>query len=231
MTQVVVVQGTPVSDPYGGTTPANTGVTYDDHHNQHHQQASAAAAAAPAFAYTPPTSNPAGGGEKQETRCRDPFFALLLYINVAAIIGVAVVYGPAAIDATTTSNSDGTAGDGGDNSTNANNAYQGYVYAAIICAGISFFASAGGVLVMMCIPETLIKVSLIFVTIMAGVMMVLSFMRGYIFAGIMGALVFAFSVCYARAVWPRIPFATINLVTAITAIKSNWGIVLYACKL
>jgi hypothetical protein len=215
---VVVVQGTPVTDPYGGqqhhattTTPAHTGVT-NNHHDPH------ATATAQAFVYNPPTSNPPGGGEKQQTRCRDPIFALLLYINVAAIVGVAVVYGPAAIDESTASGAQ-------EPST-----YQGYVYAAIICAFISFFASAGGVLVMMCIPETLIKVALIFVVIMAGVMMIMSFLSGAIFAGIMGALFFAFSLCYARAVWPRIPFATINLVTAITAIKSNWGVVFYACK-
>jgi hypothetical protein len=220
-TPVVVVQGTPVSDPYGGTTPATTGfanaLNGQQQQQQYPQQASAAAASA--FVYNPPTSNPPGGGEKQATRCRDPFFALLLYVNVAAIIGVAATYGPAAVDSATPNSS-------GDNT----NAYYGYVYAAIICAFISFFASAGGVMVMMCIPETLIKVALIFVVIMAGVMMVMSFLSRAIFAGIMGALMFAFSLCYARAVWSRIPFATINLVTAITAIKSNWGIVFYACK-
>jgi hypothetical protein len=151
-------------------------------------------------------------GEKQETRCRDPIFALLLYANVAAIAGVAVTYGPGAFD------------DTNDNSTE----YDGYIYATIICVLASFVFSAGAVLVMMAIPETLIKVSLIFVTVMAGVWCVMSFVSGAIGVGVLGAIFFAVSVCYAWAVWSRIPFATANLVTAITAIRANIAVVLIA---
>jgi hypothetical protein len=79
----------------------------------------------------------------------------------------------------------------------------------------------------MAIPETLIKVSLIFVVVMSGVWAVLSFLSGSIALGVLGIVFFAIGLCYARAVWPRIPFASVNLVTACTAIKSNWGVVLY----
>ena len=54
------------------------------------------------------------------------------------------------------------------------------------------------------------------------------FLSGSIFGAIIGLIFFAVSICYARAVWPRIPFATANLVTAITAVKANWGVVIYA---
>ena len=43
----------------------------------------------------------------------------------------------------------------------------------------------------------------------------------------MGAVFFAISLCYVRYAWPRIPFATVNLVTAITAIQKNFGVVLF----
>lgn len=79
----------------------------------------------------------------------------------------------------------------------------------------------------MAIPETLIKVSLIFVVISSLVWALLSFLSGAIALGVMGLVFFAIGLCYARAVWPRIPFASVNLVTACTAVKSNWGVVLY----
>jgi hypothetical protein len=136
----------------------------------------------------------------------------LLYINLGAIAGVAATYGP---DAFTE-----------DNSNSAE--YDGYIYATIICAFVSFAFSAGAVLVMMAIPETLIKVSLIFVVVASGIWAVMSFIAGSIVMGVLGLIFFAIGVCYARAVWSRIPFASCNLVTALTAIKSNWGVVLYA---
>jgi len=126
---------------------------------------------------------------------------------------VAVVYGPEAVE---------------ESSSNTNDEYRGYIIAAIIISLISFVVSAGGVAVMMCIPETLIKASLIFVVLLAGLWMVLAFASGNIGVGVIGAIFFAMSLCYARAVWPRIPFATVNLVTAITAIKSNLGVVIFA---
>ena len=42
------------------------------------------------------------------------------------------------------------------------------------------------------------------------------------------AIFFLIFCCYARAVWSRIPFASVNLLTACTAIKSNCGVVIVA---
>jgi hypothetical protein len=56
----------------------------------------------------------------------------------------------------------------------------------------------------------------------------LAFLSGAIAGGVIGVIFFLISVCYAWAVWSRIPFASINLVTAITAVKANLGVVLYA---
>lgn len=47
-------------------------------------------------------------------------------------------------------------------------------------------------------------------------------------AGALGAVFFLIGVCYARAVWSRIPFAAVNMLTAATAIKKNLGIVFMA---
>lgn len=179
---VVVVQGTPVS-------PSEA--------NQAHS--------APAAGHSEFT----GHGEKQETKCRDPIFAVLFYITVIGIVAVAFARGPDAMS-------------GGDQE------YNGYVTVTVILVVLSFLASAGAMAVMMWIPETLIKMSLIFVTVLAGLWMIMAFLAGQILGGILGLVFFAISLCYAYAVWSRIPFATANLVTAITAIRANLGVAVYA---
>lgn len=42
------------------------------------------------------------------------------------------------------------------------------------------------------------------------------------------AIFFLIFCCYAKAVWSRIPFASINLLTACTAIRKNGGVVIVA---
>eukprot|EP00977_Amphora_coffeiformis_P018313 scaffold6395_cov159-Amphora_coffeaeformis.AAC.2 len=199
MSTPIVVQGTPVSYP---------------------QQAQAQQQyAQPAR----PSSNPPQRGEKQETRCNDIPFLVLFYLNVIAMAAVAVLYGP---DALTADDDEATAADGDDASSSRE--YDGYVYAALICVVLSVLGSIVGMSIMMCIPETLIKAALIFVVVMAFIWMILSFLSGSLFGAVIGLIFFAISLCYARVVWPRIPFATANLVTAMTAIRANWGVITYA---
>mmetsp|Transcript_4428 Transcript_4428/g.6738 ORF Transcript_4428/g.6738 Transcript_4428/m.6738 type:complete len:452 (-) Transcript_4428:372-1727(-) len=151
-------------------------------------------------------------GEKQETRCRDPLFALLLYGNVGALIGVAAAYADEAFTDDTVSGYD----------------YEGYLYAALICGGCALVFSALMMTLMMAIPQFLIKVSLVFMVGLTGFWMVIAFASNAIGIGIMGAIFFALMLCYAKAVWGRIPFATANLVTSGTAIKSNCGVTIFA---
>mmetsp|Transcript_32660 Transcript_32660/g.70473 ORF Transcript_32660/g.70473 Transcript_32660/m.70473 type:complete len:497 (-) Transcript_32660:1087-2577(-) len=162
-----------------------------------------------------PSPNTNGAGEKQPTTCRDPIFALLLYANVVSIAAVAGIYGTKAF------------GDAIDDSTSGYN-YEGYVYATVILGLVAIVLSGVTLPVMMCIPELLIKVSLLMMLILSGLMMVFSFLSGNISGGIIGVIFFAIFVCYARAVWSRIPFASVNLLTACTAVKKNIGVVLVA---
>ncbi|KAL9184924.1 hypothetical protein ACHAXT_002701 [Thalassiosira profunda] len=156
-----------------------------------------------------------GGGEKQATRCRDLPFALLLYGNLAAIIAVAAVYGA---DAFTDAISDSTSGYD----------YSGYVYATFILGAVAIILTGVTLPIMMCIPEILIKVSLVLMVVLTGVMAVWFFVAGSIFGGIIWTISFLIFCCYARAVWSRIPFASANLTTACTAIKKNCGVVFVA---
>jgi len=182
MSSPIVVQGTAVSSPaFGSSLQPSTNYGSSNHDHQ-----------------------PPKGG------CKDPFFALLFYVNVVAIFAVAAIYGPDAF-------SDSSAF-----------TYDGYIYAALISAFVSLILSAVGLAVLMAIPETVIKVALIFVVIMAGVWAVMALVSGSILAGIIGLVFFAISLCYARAVWSRIPFAAVNMTTAVTAIKANLGVTSFA---
>jgi hypothetical protein len=185
MSSPVIVQGTKVDSPFG----ANPGTT--NFSNQ-------------------PSQPSNDDDEAAKTGCKDPFFALLFYINLFAIVAVATVYGPAAFEDTATVT------------------YGGYIAAVVVTAIISLLASGIGMLAMMKWPETLIKASLIFVVVMSLVYCIFMFIIGSLIGGIIGLVFFAIGVCYARAVWSRIPFATCNLVTSITAIKANFGVTFFA---
>ena len=190
MTTPVVIQGTLVSNPHAGF-------------GQNLGQVAAEPSQPSVFSGV--------RGEKQETKCRDPIFAVLFYAFLITIVAIAAVFGPDAIS-------------GGQGETE----FEGFVIATCIIVMVSFLMSGIGMAIMMMIPETLIKVSLIFVVCLAGAWMVFGFLSGEVFLGAMGFIFFAISLCYARAVWSRIPFATANLVTACTAIKANLGVAAYA---
>jgi hypothetical protein len=152
----------------------------------------------------------------QETRCRDPIFAFLLYGNVIAIGVVVAKYGTAAFYASV------------DSSTQDGYDYSGYIYATMVLGLLSIIFSGLTLPIMMCIPELLVKMSLFFMLGLSGAMMIMSWVYGNIFGGILGTIFFAIFLCYAKAVWSRIPFASVNLLTACTAIKKNFFTVFVA---
>lgn len=151
--------------------------------------------------------------DKVETSCNDPIFAVLFYLTLAAIVAVAALYGPDALSST---------------SGNSDADYTSYVIVTVIFVVVSFFGAGAGMALLFWIPQCLIKTALIFTVVMAGVWALFSFLSGSIFGGVIGLIFFALTVCYAYAVWSRIPFATANLVTACTAIRANLGVAVYA---
>jgi Plasma-membrane choline transporter len=207
MATPIVVQGTPVNpnQAFGSALSSPPPQQQQAHH--HHSTAG--------------NGNTDERAEKQETSCNDPIFVVLFYIAVFAIVGVAATYGADALSSSTTSNSS-------NGSTTKNYDYTGYVIVTLIIVLISLFGAGAGMALLFAIPEFLIKAALIFTVVMAGVWAVFAFYSGSIAAGVIGVIFFALSLCYARMVWSRIPFATANLVTATTAIKANLGVAVYA---
>ena len=150
-------------------------------------------------------------GEKQESKCRDPIFSFLFYGNIIAIIVVVIMFGDAAFQAVDETTSDLN--------------YLGFLYAVLICGIFAMILSGVMLLVMMRIPTILIKTSLIFVVVMSLVWAIAGFIMKNWWVGIFGLIFFFIGMCYARAVWSRIPFATANLLTGCTAIRSNCGLI------
>merc|ERR1712232_431248 len=130
-------------------------------------------------------------GEKQPVKCNDPIFAGLFYVQLIAVLVVMFYYG---IPAVTTSS----------NSTD----FMPYVQVASIVGSFSFILSGLGLLLLMACAELLIKISLFFVVFMSLAWAVFSFMYGQIFLGIVFLFCFLIGLCYIKAVWSRIPFAT-----------------------
>jgi hypothetical protein len=92
----------------------------------------------------------------------------------------------------------------------------------------AFFLSILSLALMIRFAEGLIKLSLFFNISIGLITCVTGFVMGSTEAGIMGLVIFALAVCYACALWSRIPFAAANLVTASTAIQANMGVTVFA---
>lgn len=78
---------------------------------------------------------------------------------------------------------------------------------------------------MMQFPRVLVRCALVFTVAVSLGFAVLLALSGQIFMACLGFLNFAIAICYACAVWNRIAFAAANLVTALTAVQANSGVI------
>jgi hypothetical protein len=81
---------------------------------------------------------------------------------------------------------------------------------------------------MMNFAEGLIKTALFFNILVFALTALASLAAGAAGGAVVGGLLTAFAIYYAYCVWSRIPFAAANLVTAVTAVRANLGLALYA---
>ena len=171
-------------------------------------------------------------GEKQAVSCRDPFFAVLFYIQLAVMMVLASVYGPVAVTDSmasiqnSSSGSSSSSSSSGSSGTASNGGLLAYVLSAT--AVVSVILSAATLTLMIRMPDKIVEMALMFSTVLSGLWMVLAFLSGNLFAALFGMIFFAISVCYMRAVWSRIPYAASNLLTATTAVKHNAGLLVQA---
>jgi len=148
--------------------------------------------------------------EPKKTGCKDPIFAILFYVNIIAIVVVAATYGKDLSSSSETLN------------------YEELIYASLVFGVASLVFSGGGLLFLLQYPSFMIKAGLILTVVLSLAWTVYAFILGQYIAGAIGAFFFLLTLCYVKAVWSRIPFAVINMVTAATAIKANLGVCVFA---
>jgi hypothetical protein len=109
--------------------------------------------------------------KKQPKKCRDPVFAVLLYANVAAIVGVYAKYGTNIIvDDSAAAQDDAL----------VNTDFTPIIYTASALAGFSLVLSAIFMQILMMIPGILIKAALFFNIALCAVAAAVSSYRGWV---------------------------------------------------
>jgi hypothetical protein len=100
------------------------------------------------------------------------------------------------------------------------------VFFFLVTTGTAIALSIISMTLMMNFAIPLVKAALFFSVGFSLLLAIYGFMSGNMLLGICGAISLAVGICYARIVWPRIPFAAANLKTALTAVKDNKGLVI-----
>jgi len=192
-------------------------------------------------------------GEVQEPAFRDRWFAMAFLVHLAAVLGAAVVLGPAGWsyllqqeqgqgqaqdgsgrddDGGGAGNGDGSGGyyDGNDTSTTAAAAVPSAEFWIAVASVATVAAPALSLLALGVLSRNaaaLLRLALWFSVVLCGTA-ALIFLPLAPPAGLLYAIMTACLVCYARTVRHRIPFAASNLTCAIRVVRANLGIALVA---
>ena len=147
------------------------------------------------------------------TQYQDVFWALLFVAHLIAMI-VVIVLGM-------TGNNNAEGG-GGEQQASVSSGTLFFLIGVTGLAAIGLSASA--LSFMMNHTEKLVQTALIFSVATSLAIGILGFVTGSMLMGGLGLLSFAIGLCYAKIVWPRIPFAAANLNTALTCVRLNLGL-------
>ena len=184
-------------------------------------------------------------------RCNDAFFALLFYLHLGVIAWTTVTFAPQFYSTiATSSNSSGGTGNsrllisrranlpsrwlqeaetGESSSSEMANLDLNQILLILGISGVvGLLMSSFALSFMMTCAKPLIKVALWFNIIAHALFALMALVVGAIPIAILCLILFGVSCYYAYAVWDRIPFAAANMVTAITAVRANLGVSIYA---
>mmetsp|Transcript_26272 Transcript_26272/g.39777 ORF Transcript_26272/g.39777 Transcript_26272/m.39777 type:complete len:498 (+) Transcript_26272:81-1574(+) len=171
-------------------------------------------------------------GERQPKRCNDAFFAILFYAHLAVMGWVVGTYAPQMYGSVASEYGGGRQLDDKQEEYDDNSSVGMEMHEIYLIIGISgivgFIMSSLALSFMMSCASVLIKAALWFNMILSFAMAIMALLAGAIPVAIICFIGFALTVCYAYAVWSRIPFAASTLVTAITAVRANIGVSFFA---
>jgi len=110
--------------------------------------------------------------EPKKTGCKDPIFAILFYVNIIAIVVVAVTYGKDLSSSSETLN------------------YEELIYASLVFVVASLVFSGGGLLFLLQYPSFMIKAGLILTIVLSLAWAAYAFIIGQYIMGAIGAFFF-----------------------------------------
>lgn len=216
---IPVVQGVAVADNtqqpyqsygYGTARPTQQGPSY------------AAATTIPEDSYN--SNSPLGEGKiytveelqayRQNPRkqYQDVIFAILFWVHIFVVVAVSLALF--------------SSGKGAD--VQYSSSWNDVIFVGGVAALVALALSTLALRFMMNNAETLIQMALIFSLIMNLCLALVAFASGNMIVGVLGLIGFAIGCCYAFAVWSRIPFAAVNLKTALASVRANMGLTFVA---
>eukprot|EP00531_Pseudo-nitzschia_arenysensis_P020846 CAMPEP_0116156666 /NCGR_PEP_ID=MMETSP0329-20121206/22950_1 /TAXON_ID=697910 /ORGANISM="Pseudo-nitzschia arenysensis, Strain B593" /LENGTH=534 /DNA_ID=CAMNT_0003653757 /DNA_START=168 /DNA_END=1772 /DNA_ORIENTATION=- len=172
------------------------------------------------------TGNRGGFGGPVQPEYRDAPFALAFLIHLGVVVSFAVTWGFSAFSQY--GKVYNSYNDKDDDDTAAAAASQPslsvLMWLALLTCAISIGLSALSLRIMMHHAETLIQASLVGSCCFLGIIAIMFLLSGAVWLAAGCALVALWSAWYAKRVWIRIPFASSNLRTALSAIQTNGGV-------
>lgn len=214
MSNPVIVQGVAVADDgkyqpishYNNTNDNDT-MNYNSTNNAgYYATPSSYAAVQPSNYHAEQLRNAA----PQSKQFQDVIWAVLFVAHVC-VVAVAILYGIGSSSSTFALSASTTGS---------------IVFVTSVTGLVALGASTAALSFMMQHAEVLVRCALIFSVATSLAMGLLGLLTGNWLLGGMGMLGFLIGICYAKIVWPRIPFAATNLNTALTAVRANMGLLL-----
>ena len=169
-------------------------------------------------------------GQPQPSHCRDFIWGLLFYVHLAGIAACTAIYAPQALQDMGEDYASGAQRRLEDAADDAGYALDmDSVIYILLGAGLAgCLLSSLAMLFMISFAEGLIKVALVWNVVMGLVMAVLALVDGVPGMALIFGIGSLFSLYWSCVVWPKIPFAAANLVTATTAVRANIGLAFFA---
>lgn len=149
---------------------------------------------------------------------QDVVWAVAFILHLVAMVAIIVV-------GMTSSKNNEEAEGGGGGEEGASVSLSGSIVVLVAATGLVAVAlSVGALSFMMRHTETLVQTALLFSVATSLAVGVLGFLIGSVMMGCLGLFSFAIGLCYAKIVWPRIPFAAANLGSALACVQCNLGL-------
>ena len=159
------------------------------------------------------------GGAPLPPEYRDAPFAIAFLVHMGVVFFFAMAWGLPSLRQKVEASAD----DGEDSSTETVSLY-GLLLLCLVTCVISIGISAVSLRVMMHHAETLVQASLIGSVCFNAFYAIIFLMDGLFWYTGGWVIMFILTAWYARRVWKRIPFASSNLRTALSAIQTNAGV-------